>query len=93
MVNKAYEYRIYPTEEQVSIFNKTLGLCRLYYNLVVENKNKDHSMPIEGYKPTFAKFKPETLEWLSDVDSIPLGQVWSDVRGGIHKFLCVCWWS
>ena len=58
-MNKAYEYRIYPTAEQVSIFNKTLGLCRLYYNLVVENKNKDHVMPIEGYKPTFAKFKPE----------------------------------
>lgn len=85
-MNKAYEYRIYPTEEQVSIFNKTLGLCRLYYNLVVENKNKDLSMPIEGYKPTFAKFKPETLEWLSDVDSIPLGQVWSDVRGAYTNF-------
>lgn len=85
-MNKAYEYRIYPTEEQVSIFNKTLGLCRLYYNLVVENKNKDHSMPIEGYKPTLTKFKPEALEWIKEVDSIPLGQAWSDVRGAYTNF-------
>lgn len=85
-MNKSYEYRIYPTEEQVSIFNKTLGLCRLYYNLVVENKNKDHTMPIKGYKPTFKKFKPEALEWIKDVDSIPLGQVWSDVRGAYTNF-------
>lgn len=85
-MNKAYEYRIYPTKEQVSIFNKTLGLCRLYYNLVVENKNKDHSMPIEGYKPTFMKFKPEALEWIKEVDSVPLGQTWSDVRGAYTNF-------
>ena len=85
-MNKAYEYRIYPTKEQVSIFNKTLGLCRLYYNLVVENKNKDHAMSIDGYKPTFAKFKPEALEWIKEVDSMPLGQVWSDVRGAYTNF-------
>ena len=85
-MNKAYEYRIYPTKEQVSIFNKTLGLCRLYYNLVVENKNKDHSMPIEGYKPTFTKFRPEALDWIREVDSMPLGQTWSDVRGAYTNF-------
>ena len=85
-MNKAYEYRIYPTKEQVSIFNKTLGLCRLYYNLVVKNKNKDHTMPIEGYKPTFTKFRPEALDWIREVDSMPLGQTWSDVRGAYTNF-------
>ena len=34
MVNVSYEYRIYPTENQVALFNKILGLCRLYYNLI-----------------------------------------------------------
>lgn len=86
LMNRAYEYRIYPTDDQVSIFNKTLGLCRLYYNLVVENKNKDHGMSVEGYKPTFTKFKPEALEWIKEVDSMPLGQVWSDVRGAYTNF-------
>ena len=35
---KAYEYRIYPTSQQEEIFNKTLGLCRLYWNIVVFNR-------------------------------------------------------
>ena len=85
-MNKTYEYRIYPTADQVSIFNKTLGLCRLYYNLVVANKNKDHSMLIEGYKPTFTKFKPEALKWIKEVDAMPLGQIWKDVRGAYTNF-------
>lgn len=81
-----YEYRIYPTKEQESLFNKTLGLCRLYYNLVVSGKNQNHAMKIEGYKPTFLKFKPEALEWIKEIDSIPLGQMWSDVRGSYTNF-------
>lgn len=85
-MNKYYEYRIYPTEEQLSVFNKTLGLCRLYYNLVVEHKNKNYGMPIEGYKPTFTKFKPEALEWIKEIDSVPLAQMWSDVRGAYTNF-------
>ena len=43
-------------------------------------------MPVEGYKPIFTKFKPEALEWIKEVDSMPLGQVWSDVRGAYTNF-------
>ena len=85
-MKRAYEYRIYPTKEQENVFNKTLGLCRLYYNIVVAEKNKDRSMKIEGYKPTFSKFKPEALEWIKEIDSMPLGQMWSDVRGAYTNF-------
>ena len=78
---KAYEYRIYPTSQQEAIFNQTLGLCRLYWNIVVFNKNQDHSMQIEGYKQVFTKYKPEALQWAKEVAcSIPLAQMWSDVR-------------
>ena len=55
---KAYEYRIYPTPQQETIFNQTLGLCRLYWNTVVFNKNQDHNFQIEGYKQIFLKYKP-----------------------------------
>ena len=40
---KAYEYRIYPSSQQEEIFNQTLGLCRLYWNTIVFNKNQDHN--------------------------------------------------
>lgn len=84
---KAYEFRIYPTKEQENIFNQTLGLCRLYWNIVVANKNENHKMLIEGYKPTFQKYKPEALEWVKEsACSIPLAQMWSDVRAAYTNF-------
>lgn len=88
---KAYEYRIYPTQEQEALFNQTLGLCRLYWNTVVFNKNQNHSMQIQGYKPTFEKYKPEALEWAKEVScSIPLAQMWSDVRAAYTNFFKSC---
>ena len=74
---KAYEYRIYPSSPQEEIFNQTLGLCRLYWNTVVFNKNQDHNFQIEGYKQIFLKYKPEALKWAKETDcSIPLAQMW-----------------
>jgi len=88
---KAYEYRIYPTQEQEALFNQTLGLCRLYWNTVVFNKNQNHSMQIQGYKPTFEKYKPEALEWAKEAScSIPLAQMWSDVRAAYTNFFKSC---
>ena len=87
---KAYEYRIYPTPQQEELFNQTLGLCRLYWNIVVFNKNQNHNMQIEGYKPTFQKYKPEALEWIQNVDSTPLTQMWSDVRAAYTNFFKSC---
>jgi transposase len=47
---KAYEYRIYPNSQQEELFNQTLGLCRLYWNTVVFNKNQNHNMLKESRK-------------------------------------------
>ena len=87
---KAYEYRIYPNSQQEKIFNQTLGLCRLYWNTIVFNKNQNHNMLIQGYKPTFEKYKPEALNWVKDVDSVPLSQIWSDVRAAYTNFFKSC---
>lgn len=88
---KAYEYRICPTPQQEELFNQTLGLCRLYWNIVVFNKNQNHDMQIEGYKPTFRKYKPEALEWIKDsACSIPLAQMWSDIRATYTNFFKSC---
>lgn len=87
---KAYEYRIYPTSHQEELFSQTLGLCRLYWNTVVFNKSKDHSMLIQGYKPTFKKFKPEVLKWVKNVDTVPLSQMWQDVKAAYSNFFKSC---
>jgi len=88
---KAYEFRVYPTKEQETIFNQTLGLCRLYWNIVVANKNENHDMLIQGYKPIFEKYKPEALQWAKEAAcSIPLSQMWSDVRAAYTNFFKSC---
>ncbi|HOF44387.1 MAG TPA: transposase [Candidatus Pacearchaeota archaeon] len=88
---KAYEYRIYPTSQQEEIFNQTLGLCRLYWNIVVFNKNQDHNFQIEGYKQIFTKYKPDALKWSKDAAcSIPLAQMWSDIRAAYTNFFKSC---
>jgi putative transposase len=88
---KAYEYRIYPNSQQEELFNQTLGLCRLYWNIIVFNKNQNHNMLIQGYKPTFERYKPEALEWAKEAGcSIPLSQMWSDVRAAYTNFFKSC---
>jgi putative transposase len=87
---KAFEYRIYPTPQQEEIFNKTLGLCRLYWNLTLAYKNEHRESFIEGYHPTFEKLKPEALEWVKEVDSVPLSQTWSDIKCAFNNFFKSC---
>lgn len=88
---KAYEFRIYPTKEQEKIFNQTLGLCRLYWNIVIANKNQNFNFQIESYKQIFIKYKPEALEWTKNIAcSIPLSQVWSDIKAAYTNFFKSC---
>lgn len=48
-------------------------------------------MQIQGYKPTFEKYKPEALEWAKEAGcSIPLAQMWSDVRAAYTNFFKSC---
>jgi putative transposase len=37
-VHKAYRFRIYPTDEQRALLAKVVGLCRLVYNLALEQR-------------------------------------------------------
>jgi putative transposase len=87
---RAYEYRIFPTPQQETQFNKTIGLCRLYWNVMLAEKNLDHSKPIEGYKQVFTKYKPEALQWISEVDSTPLAQMWNDMKVAFNSFFASC---
>lgn len=76
--NKAYKFRIYPTDEQASIIRKTFGCVRFVYNkMLAERKEtyerlKDDKEALKKLKhPTPAKYKKE-FEWLKEVDSLAL---------------------
>lgn len=70
---KAYKYRIYPTVNQIELIEKTLGCCRLVYNLALQTK-------IDTYKANGKNLSAFDLcyqlvdlkkeyKWLKDVDS------------------------
>lgn len=76
--NKAYKFRIYPTEEQAFLMRKTFGSVRFVYNkMLAERKEtyeklKDDKETLKMVKrPTPAKYKKE-FEWLKEVDSLAL---------------------
>lgn len=39
-MNRAFKYRIYPTEEQKTQIHKTIGCCRLMYNQLLDDCNR-----------------------------------------------------
>ncbi|PET95665.1 transposase, partial [Bacillus cereus] len=76
--NKAYKFRLYPTEEQANLMRKTFGCVRFVYNRMLAERKEAY----EKYKgdkeqlkkqkpPTPAKYKEE-FEWLKEVDSLAL---------------------
>jgi putative transposase len=76
--NKAYKFRLYPTDEQASIIRKTFGCVRFVYNNMLAERQatyellKDDKEALKKVKhPTPAKYKSE-FEWLKEVDSLSL---------------------
>jgi len=75
-VNKAYEYRIYPTADQKSLIHKTFGCVRFVYNTFLGSRVKlyEESKQSISYN-TQAKELPilkTQYEWLKEVDSTSL---------------------
>ncbi|WP_181482175.1 helix-turn-helix domain-containing protein, partial [Tepidibacillus sp. HK-1] len=78
MANKAYKFRLYPTQEQEQFLAKTFGCVRFVYNkMLAERKEtyekfKDDKEALKKQKfPTPAKYKKE-FAWLKEVDSLAL---------------------
>ena len=90
--HKAYEYRIYPTLEQIILINKTIGSSRFIYNrLLEERKNvyidyKDDKEKLKNYKyQTPASFKEE-FPWLKEVDSLALSNAQMNLKQAYSNF-------
>ena len=76
--NKAYKFRIYPTEEQAQLMRKTFGCVRFVYNKMLAERKETYETfkadkeTLKKIKsPTPAKYKKE-FEWLKEVDALAL---------------------
>ncbi|MFJ7733514.1 RNA-guided endonuclease TnpB family protein [Lysinibacillus sp. NPDC097231] len=90
--NKAYKFRLYPTEEQAYLMHKTFGCVRFVYNKMlaerkeVYEKYKGDKEQLNKQKfPTPAKYKAE-FEWLKEVDSLALANAQLNLQTAYKKF-------
>ena len=90
--NKAYKFRLYPTEEQAYLMRKTFGCVRFVYNrMLAERKEayekyKDDKEQLKKQKlPTPAKYKAE-FEWLKEVDSLALANAQLNLQTAYKNF-------
>ena len=87
---KAYEFRIFPTLEQEQFLLKTNGLCRLYWNTCLGEKQNNHSFKIGSAKSVFEQLKPEAVEWCKEIDSTALSAEWNDITSAFNNFFKSC---
>ena len=65
---KAYKYRIYPTQEQTELINKTIGCARFVYNALLADAKKQYEETGKTRIKSYGYLKNE-YEWLNEVDS------------------------
>lgn len=87
---KAFRFRLYPTEEQAALINKTLGCRRLVYNTMLElrsevHKQKGLSLSRFDCNKLLPELKQE-LPFLKEVDSTALQAVNDDLETAYQKF-------
>lgn len=85
--NKAYKYRIYPTEEQKVLIEKTFGCSRLVYNHLLFLSKQSKYM---GYTQSSAIItnlkKSDDYTFLKEVDSMALQESARDLQRAFNNF-------
>ncbi|WP_191556702.1 IS200/IS605 family element RNA-guided endonuclease TnpB [Metabacillus idriensis] len=76
IVNKAYNFRIYPTKKQETLIAKTIGCSRFVFNRFLEMWNDSYTetgkgLTYQSCSAELTQLKKECL-WLKEVDSIAL---------------------
>ena len=85
IVNRAYKFRLYPNEEQKTMFVKTFGCVRFIYNKMLEDKIKYYQETKDKLNNTPAQYKSE-FEWLKEVDSLALANAQMNLQSAYNNF-------
>jgi putative transposase len=92
MTQRAYRYRLYPTEEQEQLLRRTLGCVRLVYNKALHTRTEawyEHQQRVD-YKQTSAMLtewkKQEDLQFLNEVSCVPLQQGLRNLQKAFTNF-------
>ncbi|MCM3595979.1 IS200/IS605 family element RNA-guided endonuclease TnpB [Metabacillus idriensis] len=90
IVNKAYNFRIYPTKEQETIIAKTIGCSRFVFNRFLEIWNVSYTgtgkgLTYQSCSAELTQLKKELL-WLKEVDSIALQSSLKNLSDSYTRF-------
>ena len=90
LINRAYKFRLYPTNEQKELINKTFGCSRLVYNYYLNKKQelyKQEKKTLSCYD-TIKDLKNLSKErpFLKEVDSMALRTSLFDLDNAYNKF-------
>lgn len=83
--HKAYKFRIYPSEVQEELINKTFGCCRFYWNKALEDNQSYYKENKKNKINTPAIYKKE-FEWLKEVDSLALCNEQMNLKKSLNNF-------
>ena len=84
-MNKAYQFRIYPNEEQRILIAKTFGCVRFIYNKMLGDKIEYYNQTQKKLNNTPAQYKTE-FEWLKEVDSLALSNAQMNLQDAYNNF-------
>jgi len=84
-MNKAYEFRIYPDEEQIVLLAKSFGCARFIYNRMLSDKIAHYNETGKMLQTTPAQYKEE-FTWLKEVDSLALANEQLHVESAYKNF-------
>ena len=81
-----YKYRIYPTDEQATQIDKTIGCARFIYNQLLDDFNVAYKQyGVSNFRSAPADYKG-LYKWLYDVDSLALCNAQLNLGKAIDSF-------
>ena len=90
VIQKGIRVRLYPTEEQEVLINKTIGCCRFVHNKTLENckQSYEQTQHFPSKKERSANLVPlkEEYEFLKEVSSVALQQSLRDLDSALNNF-------
>ena len=85
MIQRAYQFRIYPNASQKEFFAKCFGCLRFYYNRALTEKIEYYKQHNKTIRITPAAYKQE-FEFLKEVDSLALANAQLDLEQAYKNF-------
>lgn len=90
VIQKGIRVRLYPTEEQETLINKTIGCCRFVHNQTLANCRQSYEQtqhfPSQSERSANIVKMKEAQPFLKEVDSTALQQSVRDLNSALNNF-------